>query len=124
MTMAKTRILVVEDEDNIRSALHQWFTLRGFDADQAQDGLEAIEKCKENQYGVITMDLEMPRMTGIEAIPIIHEMLPDAIIVVLTGYVQGTRDVSLTGVSEVLTKPTPLREIEKVIRRLTGETAH
>ena len=122
--MAKTRILVVEDEDNIRSALHQWFTLRGFDADQAQDGLEAIEKCKENQYGVITMDLEMPRMTGIEAIPIIHEMLPDAIIVVLTGYVQGTRDVSLTGVSEVLTKPTPLREIEKVIRRLTGETAH
>lgn len=119
--MAKTRILVVEDEDCIRSALHRWFTLRGFDADQACDGLDAIEKCEKRQYDVITMDLDMPRMTGTEAIPIVRTILPEAIIIVLTGYVQGGRDAELAGVAEILTKPTPLRELEKVVRRLTAE---
>lgn len=95
--------------------------MRGFDADEAKDGLEAVEMCDRNQYDIITMDLEMPRMTGMEAIPIIRRTHPLVPIVILTGYVQEARDLAQTGASRILTKPTPLRELEKAVLELVAK---
>lgn len=114
----KTSILVVEDEENIRTALTRWFELRGFDAEQACDGLEAVQMCDSKRYDIITMDLEMPRMNGVQAIGQIREKYPDIPIVVLTGYLSHTEESSLAGASRVLAKPMPLRELEKVVREL------
>jgi CheY-like chemotaxis protein len=112
----KPRILIVDDEEHIRSTLHRWFYLRGFDADQAQDGAEAVEKCANNEYDVITMDLEMPRMNGAEAIAIIRRTCPGLPIVLLTGYSQDSSEEVFHCVSKVLTKPLSLHQIEAEIR--------
>jgi len=116
--MLRPRILIVDDDTNVRSAFHRWFSCRGFDADEAQDGVEAVEKCRRGAYDVITLDLEMPRMTGLQALPLIRSSQPDVPIVVLTGYATETGSVALNDVARVLVKPMSLRELEDVVRQL------
>ena len=67
------RILIVDDEQSIRDALARWFSLRGFDVTTARDGQEALSLCSDYAFYIIPMDLEMPRMSGNEAIARIRE---------------------------------------------------
>jgi two-component system response regulator HydG len=115
---SKPRILIVDDEPSIRSALERWFNIRGFVADQAADGMEALEKIQQAPFDIITMDLDMPRMSGIEAIARIREMQPEIPIVVLTGFIRDTAIALNNGATRVLTKPVRLRELEEEVRRL------
>lgn len=115
-SMVKPRILIVDDDMNVRSAFHHWFSCRGFDADEAEDGVEAVEKCTRGAYDVITLDLEMPRMTGVQALPLIRKSQPDVPIIVLTGYANETGSTGLNDVARVLIKPMSLRELETVVR--------
>ena len=115
---AKPRMLVVDDEENIRYALNRWFEMSGFDVDTAEDGAVAVEKCKAVQYDVITMDLVMPRMDGSTAIGAIRQMDPDVPIVVLSGFTDKAREDACAGATRVLAKPVLLRELEQEIRAL------
>ena len=118
----KPRILIVDDEPSIRSALERWFNIRGFQADQAPDGLQAVSKVRESQFDIVTMDLDMPRMGGIEAISQIRDHQPEIPIVVLTGFIRDTALALNNGATRVLTKPVRLRELEEEVRRLLAET--
>jgi CheY-like chemotaxis protein len=119
--MDKPRILVVDDEENIRYALKRWFEVCGFDVDLAEDGLAAVQKCAINDYAVITMDLEMPRMTGSEAIAEIKIYHPDVPIIIFTGYSENSEELAFSGASMVLSKPLSLRKLEEEVRRLMAE---
>lgn len=116
--MARPRILIVDDDTNVRLAFCRWFSCRGFEPDEAQDGIEAVEKCRRGTYDIITLDLEMPRMTGVEALPMIRESQPNVPIVVLTGYANEAHAIAKHDVARVLVKPMPLRELEGVVREL------
>ncbi len=117
-SMAKPRILIVDDDSNVRLAFHRWFSCRGFDTDEAEDGAEAVDKCGRAAYDVITLDLEMPRMTGVQALPLIQKSQPNVPIVVLTGYANETGAAALKDAARILLKPMSLREIEGVVREL------
>ncbi len=121
--MDKPRILIVDDEPSIRVALDRWFSLRGFDVEQAEDGQDALDKCRNHRYDVITMDLEMPRMGGLDAIVAIKKYLPDVPIVVLTGFMRDTENALSCGAAVVLTKPLRLRVLEAQVRELLMKSA-
>jgi len=114
--MGKPAILIVDDEANIRGALFRWFEIRGFDVTSAADGLEAVSLCADNRYDVITMDLEMPRMGGIEALTAIRKTHPDVPILVVTGYARDAQRALNAGAIKVLTKPLRLRDLEDEVR--------
>lgn len=116
--MERPRILIVDDDTNVRSAFQRWFSCRGFDADEAEDGVEAVDKCSRGAYDVITLDLEMPRMGGVQALPMIRKAQPDVPIVVLTGFANEAHALSPKDVARVLVKPMSLRELEDVVREL------
>lgn len=61
-------ILVVDDEENIRDVLKTYGDFYGYKVETANDGLEAIKKCKENDYDIIIMDIMMPKLDGISAV--------------------------------------------------------
>lgn len=61
------RILIVDDEANIREVVKEYCELSGYDADEAQDGVEAIEKVKENHYDCVILDVMMPTLDGFSA---------------------------------------------------------
>mgnify|MGYP005862410277 CR=1 FL=1 len=115
------RLLVVDDETNIRIALNAWFTMHGFEVDQASDGLEAVKKCEENEYDVITMDMEMPGMKGADATALIRGIYPEIPIVVLTGFAHHASHALENGASMILTKPIRLKELEQHVRALLAD---
>lgn len=59
-----TRILVVDDEEKIREVIETYAKFEGYEVDMAEDGIEAIEKCKQNDYDCIIMDIMMPKLDG------------------------------------------------------------
>lgn len=115
------RMLVVDDEENIRTALQRWFEASGFEVDSAEDGAEAVQKCATHEYDVVTMDLEMPRMNGVEAIAAIRNLKPQLPVVVLTGFLGRAEEALRHGATKILAKPLSLRRLEEEVRGLLQE---
>ncbi len=85
----KIRVLVVDDHNVVRAGLSALLSAEKYDIDvvgEAGDGREAIEKTRSLQPDVIMLDLAMPGMGGLEAIPIIIQENPEMRILVLTSY--------------------------------------
>ena len=118
--MTQPRILIVDDEENVRKALFRWFSASGFEVDLANDGASAVNLCRVNKYDVVTMDYEMPRMNGREAIRAIKEDQPALPIVILTGYFDTGMETLDYEACQVLYKPVSMRELEDEVRRLMG----
>lgn len=116
--MPKPRILIVDDEENVRKALMRWFEAGGYSVAVAKDGAEAVELCQAGDFDVITMDLEMPRMNGREAIAAIRSTRPNVPILILTGFLGDPDGMHNYGASKVLYKPISLRELESEVRNL------
>ncbi len=62
------KVLIVDDEEMIRAVLREYVEFEGGQADEAQDGMEAVRKCRETEYDVILMDIMMPKLDGFSAV--------------------------------------------------------
>ncbi|MCS7208115.1 MAG: ATP-binding protein [Fimbriimonadales bacterium] len=80
------RVLIVDDEEDLRYIYTRQLRSDGYLLDTAADGEEAIQKIHENEYAVILTDMRMPRKDGLAVIAAAREHLPDAEIIVLTGH--------------------------------------
>lgn len=84
--MAPLLILIVDDNPRVRSGIrmllqkHEDWTICG----EASDGIEAVRKAAEFKPDVILLDISMPNMDGLTALPLIREVSPDSQIIVLT----------------------------------------
>ena len=58
------RILIVDDEKNIREVVREYCELNGYEADEAEDGMEAIEKVRTAHYDCVILDVMMPKLDG------------------------------------------------------------
>lgn len=90
--MAK-KVLIVDDSALVRKQLTEIIETLGFEIDIAKNGKEAVDKAKETQYDVITMDINMPVMDGIEAVKQIMQEKPTAILMVSS---LTTEDATIT----------------------------
>jgi DNA-binding NarL/FixJ family response regulator len=91
---------------------------------EAADGREAIDVIERHQPDVVVLDLSMPHMDGLEAIPLIHQVAPDSRIVVFSGFEEGrVAQVALSlKASRYIRKGAPLEELRSAVRDL-GERA-
>ncbi len=67
------KILIVDDEELIRTVIKEYASIEGYETDEAGNGLEAIEKCKINHYDLIIMDIMMPKLDGYQAVKEINK---------------------------------------------------
>ncbi len=65
LIMAK--ILIVDDEEMIRNVVREYAEFEGYETDEAEDGMQAVEKCRKNDYDLIVMDIMMPKLDGYSA---------------------------------------------------------
>ena len=61
------RILIVDDEAKIREVIREYAQFNKYDTDEAEDGMQAVGKCLNNEYDLIIMDIMMPRLDGFSA---------------------------------------------------------
>lgn len=83
----KVRLLIVDNEPEIRDMLSRHFRYLGFKVDVASDGVEALEKLTEDRTEVIISDIVMPRMDGVELLKIVRNEYPMIHTIMITGYV-------------------------------------
>ena len=62
-----SKILVVDDEENIRNIIKKYAVFEGYDVYEAEDGIEAVNLCRQNNYDIIIMDIMMPELDGFSA---------------------------------------------------------
>ena len=62
------KILVVDDEVNIRNVIKEYAKFEGYEVEEAGNGMQAVEICKEKDFDIIIMDVMMPKLDGFSAI--------------------------------------------------------
>jgi len=115
--MNSRKIMVVDDEQNIREIISEFLQEVGYSVTLAVDGLDALEKVAYEQFDLYIIDVYMPRMGGLELITKLKEIQPLAVIIVTTGY--SSIDIAIkairTGAYHYLTKPIQADELLKVV---------
>lgn len=81
------RILVADDSDTVRKAVHSYLTQQDFDVcGEAIDGEDVIEKAWQLKPDLILLDVAMPRTNGIVVASVLKDMMPDVRIILFTMY--------------------------------------
>jgi len=120
MNKQKARILVVDDDETIRTMLILILEDEGYFVDAAQNGQEAITKCKYNFYNLAIVDWRLPDIEGTNLLPIFGAIPPPMIKVMLTGYpsMQNAIDAVNNGADAFLVKPAEPEQLLTKIKEL------
>jgi len=86
MAEAKPRILVADDERNIRKNLAMVLEAAGYIVEQARDGEEALDMCRQNHPEIAFVDLHMPKVEGLEVLGRMRVLSPKTAVVIITAY--------------------------------------
>jgi DNA-binding NtrC family response regulator len=115
--MSKARILIVDDELNIRRILQMAFEKVGYQATVAEDARVALHLLDEQKFDVVITDVTMPGMTGYELQRIIHENDPDLPVIIMTAFGTIPQAVAAirNGAYEYVTKPFDLDHLKKIV---------
>lgn len=118
-SVAPYRVLVVDDEDDLRHGLAALLGRIGADVRLAADGTEALAAAAETPFDVVVSDLRMPHMSGTELLPRLLALRPPPAVVIVTGYatVQAAVVCLQGGAVDFLTKPFDNDEVLRVVER-------
>lgn len=83
----KVRMLIVDDEQEIRESLQRHFRYLGYDVDVACDGVDALKKMEEARIDVVLSDIKMPNMDGVMLLERVRREYPMVRMIMMTGYV-------------------------------------
>jgi len=110
-------ILIVDDESDIRNLTGEGVRYMGYSVSLALDGTEAINLVNSNLFDVVLLDVQMPRIDGLEVLQHIKEHSPSTEVIMLTGVNDIRIAVSAMklGASDYLTKPVSFDELEIVL---------
>lgn len=111
------RVLIIDDETNIRSTLGDFMMLSGYEADTAADGPRGMDLLGSKSYDLVLLDLHMPGMDGIAVTEWIRETHPEIPVIVMTGHatVESSIRALRLGAYDYIQKPFTLDEIERTI---------
>lgn len=115
------KILVVDDEENIREGLKTVLETEGYSVDTVKDGNEAIDKINTNVFDLVILDLKMPNLDGYEFLNIVSKTDPYLPIIILTGHGSLQEAVELTkrGAFDYFLKPPDIdRLLTSIVKAL------
>lgn len=103
----RLRILIVDDDRRMVKTLVDILTVKGYEAEAAYSGPEALDKAKKGYFDFVLTDIKMPKMSGVELYKAIKEAKPDLPIVLMTAYSTDrlVKEGMEEGVIATLTKP-------------------
>ncbi|MCJ7734709.1 MAG: hybrid sensor histidine kinase/response regulator [Anaerolineales bacterium] len=102
-----SRLLVIDDEIGICEGIQRALEPEGFQVTIAQDGKSGYQLVKENGFDLVLLDVKMPEISGLDLIGMIHDLDPEIICIIITGYATVEMAVSAIkqGAYDFLTKP-------------------
>lgn len=114
----RSRVLIVDDEPEITAILSDLFATNYY-ATTAGSAEEALEHLRKKDYELVVSDITMPGMSGLEMIPHVRKISPNAVVVMISGMqtVESAIDALRLGAFDYVMKPFDLRQVEAVVKR-------
>jgi len=123
--MAKTpRILVVDDDPEMRALLLDILTNEGYEVTEAKDGTEAVLALRARKFDLILMDKNMPGPSGLDLLPGLRRVSPWSPIIMMTAFgdVPSYMEAVEKGAVEFLFKPFRMEELKAAVAKALGRT--
>jgi two-component system cell cycle sensor histidine kinase/response regulator CckA len=121
-------VLIVDDEESVRSTARNTLQRRGYRTLEAKDGREALEVFREfaNEITLVLLDLTMPYMNGEEVLRELKIILPDVRVLLSSGFneVEAVRRFAGKGLAGFLQKPYTAALLAETIKRIIAEKVH
>ena len=114
------KILVVDDEENIRYLYKEELEDEGFTVDLAKNGIEALDKLPLFHPDLVTLDIKMPGMDGIEVLKRIREKERQLPVILCSAYGEYKQNFTTWASDAYVVKCADLTELKATIRRLLG----
>ncbi|MDD5008920.1 MAG: response regulator [Syntrophorhabdaceae bacterium] len=118
--MKNARILVVDDEENIRLLFKEELEDEGFEVDLASNGFEALDKLKKGRFDLVVLDIKMPGMDGIQALNEIKNANKDQPVILCSAYGEFKQDLSSWVSDGYVVKSADTRELKQTIKNILG----
>lgn len=113
------RILLVEDESQMRAILSESLQAMGYETQEAKDGVHAMEILETQTFDLVVTDLKMPRMDGVELMSTTLKKYPNTGFLIMTAYgtIETAVDALQTGAFDFLTKPFSISQFGTRVKR-------
>jgi len=111
------KLLIVDDEKRVRESMVRLLRRKGYNAEVAESGTEALEKIRSESFDLLVVDIKMPGMDGLEMLRRAKKINPEIMAIILTAYGTPDREIEARrlGVLEFVRKPMTIDNLAKVI---------
>ena len=117
------KILIADDEPELREAVMDYLKDEGFKTYQASNGTECLKMIEEDPPNLVLLDIRMPGMDGLEVLRRINEKFPNIVVIVISGThdIQVAKEAIRLGACDYITKPVSLEMLHNdYINRFLG----
>ena len=114
----ETRILIVDDDDTIRSTMKAILEDEGYKVDLAASGKEGVQKAEKTAYNIALLDIRLPDMEGVELLKLMKPAVPRTRKIMVTGYpsTQNAIDALNKNADAYLIKPVDIEKLLSIIK--------
>ncbi|MCX6382925.1 MAG: response regulator [Actinobacteria bacterium] len=111
------RILIVDDEKNIRTTLSAYLISLGYEQEIAVNGQEALDKLKDSKYDLVLLDIKMPVMDGIQVLKEVRRLEDKTNVIMMTAYgtIENAVESMKLGAVDFISKPFTLENLKTMI---------
>jgi two-component system response regulator CpxR len=122
----KIRVLFVDDEEELVSAVVERLELRDIEAHGVTSGAEALTKIEAQEFNVVVLDVRMPSLGGFDVLRRLKRAHPGTEVVLLSGHgsSQNVEEGLRLGAFDYLQKPVDIEYLIDIIRRATAKAGH
>jgi DNA-binding response OmpR family regulator len=112
------RVLIVDDEPDIRETLTDLLVADGYEVSTAVDGADALPRVVEQRPDLVLLDVDMPRLRGVEALIAIRALSPSTRVIMMSGKadLDEAKRALAAGAFDYVTKPFDLASLDHAIR--------
>ena len=121
--MAKKKIMLIDDDPNVRHVVGDFLADKGYLICEAADGLEGLDLIPKEKPNLILLDVVMPKLNGLETLKKISELHPNVVVIILTGLneIETAKQAIRLGACNYITKPINLETLHReFIKRILG----
>lgn len=119
------KLLIVDDEMHIRDLVQKYATFENYESETAENGLEAIEKVKHNEYDLVIMDIMMPELDGFSAVKEIRKISQVPVIMLTARSEEYDKLYGFDlGIDDYVTKPFSPKELMRRVNAVLARATH
>jgi len=119
------KILIIDDEKAIRKTMREILEYESYQVDEAENGIDGLNKMRDEHYDIVLLDIKMPKMDGMEVLEEAQKSVPDVPIIMISGHgtVESAVEAVKKGAFDFISKPPDLNRLLITIRNAMDKSS-